>query len=247
MKKILSILLVMACILSCPAFAEADDMDKIAATYESEGEEGITVVTVYNLGLISNDNLPDYIVEKSDESEAEEPAINDRVSHRAKNAVVIQIGNYAAVANDLLEWIDKDNKSVIPYIKENRTMVPLRYIAEKLGAEVGYNDATREVSITLGKDVFKVVIGEKSYTLNDKKFELDAPAEIVENRTFVPIRVISEAFKKNVKWIESGRYVIITPAQYPWDENNSIEKETLSRMSLMISPLVRDLAYGVEK
>lgn len=244
MKKFLSILCVMFCIFSMSAFAEMNDA---ASTYELETDDGITVVTVYNLGIISSDNLPENIVEKSDESEATEPVINKRVSHRAKNAVVIQIGNYAAVANDLLEWIDKDNKSVIPYIKESRTMVPLRYIAEKLGAEVGYNDATREVSITLGKDVFKVVIGEKSYTLNDKKFELDAPAEILENRTFVPIRVISEAFKKNVKWIESGRYVIITPAEYPWDENNSIEKETLSRMSLMISPLVRDLAYGVEK
>ncbi len=60
------------------------------------------------------------------------------------------------------------------------------------------------------------------------------------------MRVISEAFNKDVTWIENGRYVIVTPREYPWDVENSIDKETLNRISLMVSPLVRDLAYGVE-
>ncbi len=245
MKKILLLVLCVALMCSSVAFADAVNTEN-AATSVTEENGVVTVTTVYNLGILNEEDLPKYEVEKSDESEAEAPVINNRVSHRAKNAVVIQIGNYAAVANDLLEWIDKDNKKVVPYIKENRTMVPLRYIAEKLGATVGFDDVKREVSITLDNKVFKVVIGDSKYTLNDKEYELDAPAEIVESRTFVPLRVISEAFSKDVTWVENGRYVIVTPKDFPWDIENSIDKETLNRISLMVSPLVRDLAYGVE-
>ena len=200
MKKIIS--LIICFVLLGSAFAFANEAPKDSASSYTEDKEGsITVTTVYNLDILAPEHIPEYIKEKSDESEAEQSVINERVSHRAKNAIVIQIGNYAAVSNDLLEWIDKDNKKVIPYIEENRTMVPLRYIAEKLGAEVGYDEAKKEVSITLGEDVFKVVIDDTKYTLNGKEYTLDAPAEIKENRTFVPLRVISEAFNKDVKLI----------------------------------------------
>lgn len=246
MKKVLLLALCVVLLCTSVAFSETVDAEK-ATTAVTEENGVVTVTTVYNLSLFNDDELPKYEVEKSDDSEAESAVINERVAHRAKNAVVIQIGNYAAVANDLLEWIDKDNKNVVPYIKESRTMVPLRYIAEKLGATVGFDDVKREVSITLNEKVFKVVIGESKYTVNDKEYMLDAPAEIVESRTFVPLRVISEAFNKDVTWIENGRYVIVTPLDYPWDVENSIDKETLNRISLMVSPLVRDLAYGLEK
>jgi len=245
MKKILSMLCVVACITTSAVFAEENTSNAVTSS-ETDENGVVTITTTYNLSEMLGEDLPKYEVEKSDESKATQEVINKRVSHRAKNAIVIQIGNYAAVANDLLEWIDKDNKSVVPYIKENRTMVPLRYIAEKLGATVGFDDVKREVSITLDEKVFKVVIGDSKYTVNDKEYELDAPAEIVENRTFVPLRVISEAFSKDVTWIESGRYVIVTPREYPWDVENSIDKETLNRISLMVSPMVRDLAYGVQ-
>lgn len=246
MKKILSLLCAVACLTSS-TLAFAEDIAIGSSTVSETAEDGsVTISTIYNLELLPEDMLPEYIVEESDETETTQQGVNERVAHRAKSAIVIQIGNYAAVANDRLEWIDKDNKSVMPYIKESRTMVPLRYIAEKLGAEVGFDDATREVSITLADKVFKVVIGDSKYTVNGKEYTLDAPAEIVENRTFVPLRVISEAFNKDVTWIESGRYVIVTPREYPWNVENSIEKETLSRISLMVSPMVRDLAYGVK-
>ncbi len=183
MKKFLSIFCVLVMILSSAAFAE-DAISSAASSYVETDEDGvITVTTVYDLSQLAGEELPKYEAEPSEpsvpsqpsepsvpvEPEMTEEVINRKVSYRAKNAIVIQIGNYAAVASDVLEWIDKDNKSVVPYIKENRTMVPLRYIAEKLGATVGFDDVKREVSITLNDKVFKVVIGDSKYTLNDKE------------------------------------------------------------------------------
>lgn len=206
-------------------------------TYEDKDSAGNPVnITVYDLEKYN-------AVAHSDESENSPLTLDQRVKIRAKDAVAVQIDNYASVGHDLLKWIDADtkNKEVKPYIKSDRTMVPLRYIAEEFGADVDFDDAKREVSISLNGKVFKVVIGANSYTLDDQTYNLDAPAEIIESRTFVPLRVISEAFDMNVTWLESNRMVIITPNSYPWDENNAIEKETLSRYNLMLSPLVRNL------
>lgn len=206
-------------------------------TYQTESADGsAVVVTLYNLGVYTP-------VAHSDDSADSPLTLDERVTIRAKSAVAVQIGNYASVGHDALKWIDPDTKNtnVKPYIKSDRTMVPLRYIAEEFGASVAFDDATREVSITLGEKIFKVVIGANSYTLNGQTFELDAPAEILESRTFVPLRVISEAFDMNVTWLESSRMVIITPNSYPWDVDNAVETETLSRFSLLLSPLVRDL------
>lgn len=246
MKKIVSLIMIICFVMAAGTGVYANSTeDGSVASVDAQSSDGTVMITVYNLELIAKEHFLDLGIDmSSDESETDSAGMNERVAQRAKDAIIIQIENYAAVANDLLEWIDKDNKKVVPYIKENRTMVPLRYIAEKLGAEVGYDEEKREVSITLGEDVFKVVIDDTKYTLNGEEYPLDAPAEIVENRTFVPLRVISEAFNKKVNWIEAGRYVIITPEFYPWAEENAIEKETLSRISLMVSPLVRDLVYS---
>lgn len=239
MKKFLSLVCSISVVFMAFGCVMAEEEASVPyATYEATTEDGETVYgTLYNLGEYAP-------IAESDDSENSELTIDQRVTIRAKNAIAIQIGNYATVGHDKLKWVDKDNKNVKPYIKENRTMVPLRYIAEELGAEVGFDDATREVSITLGDKVFKVVIGASTYSINGESFSLDAPAEIVENRTFVPLRVISEAFDMSVTWLESNRMVIITPKDYPWNEDNAIDKETLSRINLLLSPLVKDLVGG---
>ena len=51
---------------------------------------------------------------------------------RVKDSLILQIGNYAATDDGTLCYIDKDNKAVMPYIKNDRTMVPLRFVAESL-------------------------------------------------------------------------------------------------------------------
>ena len=235
MKKFLSLVCSISVVFMSIGCVMAEENNSLPyATYEATMENGETVYgTVYNLEVYTP-------IAESDDSENSKLTLDERVTIRAKDAIAIQIGNYATVGHDVLKWVDKDNKNVKPYIKENRTMVPLRYIAEELGAEVGYDDLTREVSITLNNKVFKVVIGANAYSVNGESFPLDAPAEIVENRTFVPLRVISEAFDMSVTWLESNRMVIITPKNYPWNENNQIDKETLSRINLLLSPLVKD-------
>ena len=170
-------------------------------------------------------------------SNEEEPQV---VRQRKEGTIFLQIGNYAAVTEGKLTWIDLANKNVIPYIKEDRTMVPLRFLTESLGATVGYNDQTRGITVTLGETVMELTVGEKTYLLNGAAYEMDCAAEITEDRTFVPVRFVSEALGKSVKWLPEERMVVITAPESPWDESGDVEQAVLAEVRLNLSPLGRN-------
>ncbi|MBR5238976.1 MAG: copper amine oxidase N-terminal domain-containing protein [Clostridia bacterium] len=159
---------------------------------------------------------------------------------RKAGTIFLQLGNYAAVTEGKLTWIDLANKNVIPYIKEDRTMVPLRFLTESLGATVGYNAETRGITVTLGDTVMELTVGETTYFLNGEAFEMDCAAEILEDRTFVPVRFVSEALGKAVKWLGTERMVVITDVTSPWDEAGSVEQAVLAQVRLNLSPLGRN-------
>jgi len=60
------------------------------------------------------------------------------------NTIGLQIGNTSAVVNGTVMTLE-----AAPYIKNSRTMVPLRLIAEGLGAQVDWDGTTRTVTLTI--------------------------------------------------------------------------------------------------
>lgn len=90
-------------------------------------------------------------------------------------------------------------------ISQNRVLVPMRKIFELLGAEVSWDDATRTaVSTRFGKTV-TVTVGKAQMYVDGEEKELDVAARIVDNRTLIPLRAVSEAYECNVLWDESER------------------------------------------
>ncbi len=97
-----------------------------------------------------------------------------------------------------------------PIIMNDRTLVPLRAIFEALGAEVSWDD-TAKTALAVKDDVkLSVKIGDSVMKANDKEIILDAPAQLVNSRTLVPLRAIAEAFGCNVEWDGETRTVTIT-------------------------------------
>lgn len=96
-----------------------------------------------------------------------------------------------------------------PVIVNDRTLVPLRAIFEALGATVGWNHD--EMTATGEKDGVVVSIRIESDVLvkNGQNTALDSPAILVNNRTMVPVRAISEAFGNDVEWNGETREIII--------------------------------------
>ena len=98
---------------------------------------------------------------------------------------------------------------VQPTIIEGRTLVPVRAIFEALGAEVEWNGDTRTAVSSKGDTKVSVQIDNNVMKVNDADVVLDVPAQLIDNRTLVPVRAISEAYDCYVDWNGDKRTVIV--------------------------------------
>lgn len=114
--------------------------------------------------------------------------------------------------NDIQVKLDGKTLSfdVPPQIINDRTMVPLRAIFEALGATVDWNQETKTVTSTKGDTTIKLTIDSNTMYVNDNTVTLDSPACVVDDRTLVPVRAISEAYDTVVNWYGDTRTVVIT-------------------------------------
>ncbi len=99
---------------------------------------------------------------------------------------------------------------VPPVIVNGRTLVPVRAIAEASGAEVGWDEASRVVTITTVSAEIKLTIDKTTALVDSKQTTLDTPAQIISDRTFVPVRFVGESFGYNVRWNDKYRTVYLT-------------------------------------
>ncbi|MGB9878927.1 MAG: stalk domain-containing protein, partial [Candidatus Pelagibacter ubique] len=114
-----------------------------------------------------------------------------------KVIIELFVGKKIATINGVSKEIDAP-----PFIKDGRTLVPIRFIAEAFGAEVQWDGTTKTVKIYLNSKNIKIIlqIDNKIAYVNDNKFILDVPPLITNGRTFVPIRFIAESFGAEVRW-----------------------------------------------
>lgn len=97
-----------------------------------------------------------------------------------------------------------------PVIKNSRTLVPIRPIAEGLGFKVDWNSKTQTVGIVKASSTVNLVINQKSAKRNGQTINLDTPAQIINGRTMVPVRFIAEALSYQVNWNASEQKVLIS-------------------------------------
>ena len=102
------------------------------------------------------------------------------------------------------------SNDVAPVIRNDRTMLPARFVAENLGAKVTWDEEKRLVTITGNGVTILLTIGEETAMINGKEVKLDSPAFIENDRTYTPIRFIAEELGATVKWIEAKQKVVIT-------------------------------------
>lgn len=98
---------------------------------------------------------------------------------------------------------------VAPVIVQGRTLVPMRAIFEALGATVYWNNDSQTATAVCGVDVVNIQINKNTMTKNGESIVLDVPAQLIEGRTLVPVRAVSECFGADVSWNNDTRSVII--------------------------------------
>lgn len=100
----------------------------------------------------------------------------------------------------------------LPVIQNDRTLVPIRPIAETLGFDVMWDAQSLTVGLQKNENVVKLPIGQKNAQKNGKSLELEVPAQIINDRTMVPIRFIAEALGYEVDWQDKTKLVTISDA-----------------------------------
>ncbi len=138
---------------------------------------------------------------------------------------------------------DMGETDMPPVILEDRTLVPARAIFESMGAEVAWNADAREVYVTKENDIVVLQIDNKTGSKNGTHFTMDVPAKIINERTVIPVRAISEALGCNVGWDDKTRVVSIndkgteTPPVTPEKPtNNLISVTSVTAPSSMNKP-----------
>lgn len=96
------------------------------------------------------------------------------------------------------------------YIENGRTMVPARSIFESLGATVGWDGDSRCVTAERGSTRIRMWIGNTTLVTDSGITLMDAAPVIVNDKTYVPARAVSQAFSADVVWVPELYAVNIT-------------------------------------
>lgn len=131
------------------------------------------------------------------------------VSVKARNAQYVgtlhyTFGDVAGVGTSVVMTIDSktvlvnnemDTLDVAPYIKDSRTYVPLRALAQSFGAEVNWDEKTGEITVDGNGTKVVLEVGKTTYTVNDNEKTMDVAPELdsAAGRTLVPVRFVAEA------------------------------------------------------
>lgn len=94
--------------------------------------------------------------------------------------------------------------------KSGRSLVPIRFISETLGASVGWNGQSKQITISSGDKKIVLTEGSKVVYVNNEKRTIDVPAEVRNGTTFVPIRFITEVLGAVVDYDRSTKGIEIS-------------------------------------
>ena len=119
--------------------------------------------------------------------------------------IILTIGNKEATV-----FNEEKTNDVAPVIKNNRTMLPIRFIAEALGATVDWNADEKKVTIKNSDTEIIIYINSDKASVNGEETALDSPAFIESNRTYLPLRFVTENLGASVFWDKDTQQVIIT-------------------------------------
>jgi peptidyl-prolyl cis-trans isomerase B (cyclophilin B) len=106
--------------------------------------------------------------------------------------------------------IDPGNGTKPVLNNDGRTLIPIRAFIESIGGIVGWNAEKREVLISLNNNNLSLFLDKKEANVNGKPLNMDTKPLIINNRTMIPLRFVSENLGFDVSWIGEKRKIEIT-------------------------------------
>lgn len=161
------------------------------------------------------------------------------VQKRLNGAIVLYIGSSYAYVNGKKVQVDPSNSEVYPVVRTGKTLVPIRFISENLGATVNWDGKTSSATIGFKGKTIKLKLGSKRMLINNKESVLEVPADVIKNRIFVPLAALVQAFDKKI-FYDRG-LIIISDKQNLFDPK--VDKSLLDKIinCINILPVVGSL------
>ncbi len=128
---------------------------------------------------------------------------------KKETVIILQIGNKSFTVNGEIRTLDSP-----PVIKNNRTLLPIRAVVEALGGTVGWDATERKVTIALASTTIELWIGKSTAKVNGVNTPIDETnpkvvPEIINSRTMLPLRFITESLGCTVEWYGATKTITI--------------------------------------
>ncbi len=126
-------------------------------------------------------------------------------SYDASNAEIIEFDRNFTIINLNGKYLDFDGT-----IRDSRTLVPMREIVEGLGGRVDWSADTMTATAYIDGKTISMSIGNNVITVDGKEQVIDVPAQLINEKTMLPVRALCENLGADVGWDERIRCVYIS-------------------------------------
>ena len=186
---------------------------------ELDKQENILILTIGSRsyegpGTITLSNIKGYLTEKATMNQVDlQVKLNNSIEASApffsvSNPVAIKT---VFVINNLSYTAGGQVKQLVtaPYIKDGRTMLPVRAVGESLGLEASWDNATKTATFKNAEKTAIVKIGQSTITVNNTPMPLTVPAEIKNGSTMIELRSLATAFGVSIAWDAVNKSVTV--------------------------------------
>jgi len=116
-------------------------------------------------------------------------------------ALIMTLSAAIISASTPLVLFNGEPVDVSAVIIDDRTLLPARDIVDLIGGDIDWNGELRQVTVLYRETVILLTIDSNIAFVNDVEIELDVPAQLVNDRTKVPLRFVAESLGVNVDFI----------------------------------------------
>jgi hypothetical protein len=96
-----------------------------------------------------------------------------------------------------------------PVIEDDRTLIPIRFLFEQMGANVTWDQETQSATVTQNDTAVTIRINDTEADVNGQMVSMDVPARLINDKTMVPVRFLSEQLGYDVNWDGENRIITI--------------------------------------
>lgn len=154
-----------------------------------------------NIYKVKEEKPKEELKEVKEEVKEEKPEVKEADERILKMILTV-------VCKDLEKYINGDKTiiemDIAPYIKDGRTMIPIRYLAEALEMKVSWDAKTRTVFLEDDNFKIEIPVDTNKIIVNGEERESDVMPEIKSGRTMLPIANIARALGlrdgENIFW-----------------------------------------------